>query len=253
MRPYMNRHTLAFYLFLITLTLGSNSAHSATITWTNTAGGNWSATNNWSPHQLPTNTDNVMITTPGTYTVTFDLNLNYTPTNVTNLTLGAGGGAAGVQTFVVTNSFNVGSQLLVTNGGVLQSTSGILLAGNLIIDHGGLFNGRFVSFLSGAGITTLTIQNGGVMNTANSNFRNAIIIVTNGVINATGDTFGPVTVANGGLWLANGVSLSRYGFTVAHGGVLDITNGLYLPSLLINSGTINLANSFVNIDNTVVP
>ncbi len=36
----MNRHTLAFVLFLITIALGSLLAHSATITWVNTAGGN---------------------------------------------------------------------------------------------------------------------------------------------------------------------------------------------------------------------
>ena len=119
----MNRHTLAFVLFLIIAALGSHLAHSATITWTNTSGGNWSVAANWSPNQVPANTDNALITTPGTYTVTLDLSPNFmnTVTNAANLTLGAGGGAAGVQTFLVTNlsysEFLVGSLLQVTNGG----------------------------------------------------------------------------------------------------------------------------------------
>jgi hypothetical protein len=50
------------------LALGSNNVRSATITWTNTSGGNWSVANNWSPNQVPTNADVVLITTPGTCT-----------------------------------------------------------------------------------------------------------------------------------------------------------------------------------------
>jgi hypothetical protein len=79
-----------------------NLAPAATITWTNTSGGYWSDAANWSPNQVPTNTDNALITTPGTYTVALDVGSSYYTTNVGNLTLGAGGGAAGVQTFVVT-------------------------------------------------------------------------------------------------------------------------------------------------------
>ena len=84
--------------------------------------------------------------------VTLDLSPNFfnTVTNAAKLTLGAGGGAAGVQTFVVTNlyysEFLVGSQLQVTNGGVLAMTndfsaSGLLIASPLLIDKGGVFNG----------------------------------------------------------------------------------------------------------------
>ena len=50
---------------------------------------------------------------------------------VANLTLGAGGGAAGVQTFVVTNSLNVNSLPLVTGGGVLNVSSSGLATGPL--------------------------------------------------------------------------------------------------------------------------
>ena len=99
---------------LALLALG-HLAHCATITWNNPAGGNWSVAANWSPNQVPTNTDTALITTPGTYTVNLDV-----PGVVTNLTLGAGGGTAGVQTFVVTNLLTVSSLVSVTNGGVLN-------------------------------------------------------------------------------------------------------------------------------------
>src|ERR1039457_7308146 len=65
-----------------------NLAPAATITWTNTSGGNWSVAANWSPNQVPTNTDSVLITAPGTYTVNFDLiSSGYSPSaSITNLT-----------------------------------------------------------------------------------------------------------------------------------------------------------------------
>lgn len=257
----MNRHTLACYFFLITLALGSNLAHSATITWTNTSGGKWSVAANWSPNQVPSNTDNALITTPGTYTVTLDLAPNFfnTVTNAANLTLGAGGGAAGVQTFLVTNlyysEFLVGSLLQVTNGGVLAMTndfsgSGLLIANPLFIDKGGVFKGQYEN-LPGQ----LVIANGGVLNSLNGKLTSnslgggsttTLTVAGGGVLNATGDTLaGQTTVANGGRLNVMNVGVS-VGLTVAPGGVLNVLDypseslGLYGP--LTNSGTINVTN-----------
>ena len=50
------------------------SAQGATVTWTNTAGGNWGVAANWSPNQVPGAADTGLITTPGTYTVTLSDN-----------------------------------------------------------------------------------------------------------------------------------------------------------------------------------
>jgi hypothetical protein len=58
-------------------------AYAATILWTNTAGGNWSGTANWSPNQIPTAVDDVYITNLASFTVTIN-----TPANVSNLFLG---------------------------------------------------------------------------------------------------------------------------------------------------------------------
>jgi hypothetical protein len=53
----------------------SGSVQAADIVWTNTAGGNWSSTNNWSPNQVPSTNDTAWITNNGTYAVTLDANV----------------------------------------------------------------------------------------------------------------------------------------------------------------------------------
>src|ERR1039457_756400 len=87
------------------------------------------------------NTDNALITTPGTYTVTFDLaNSFYVITNVASLTLGAGGGAAGVQTFAITNRQFTFTNLLVTNGGVLTAQGANIGQGQTMTVNGGVLH-----------------------------------------------------------------------------------------------------------------
>ena len=217
---------------LALLALG-HLAHCATITWNNPAGGNWSVAANWSPNQVPTNTDTALITTPGTYTVNLDV-----PGVVTNLTLGAGGGTAGVQTFVVTNLLTVSSLVSVTNGGVLNS-SGINagFSGAMTIANGGVLNlaAGYNNFTFTA--NPLIATNGGVINAGGSPIYggyggteyyygstiNGTVSVANGGVFDINGAIGPATVANGGLMTAAG---SAGALTVAQGGVLNIINGL---------------------------
>ena len=73
--------SVATLAVVLLLTAGFR-AEAASITWTNISGGYWSDTNNWSPHQIPTNTDNALITATGTYTVVFDLaGASWSPTS----------------------------------------------------------------------------------------------------------------------------------------------------------------------------
>lgn len=257
-----------FTVMVLGLLALDHLAHCATITWTNTSGGNWSVAANWSPNQVPANTNNALITTPGTYTVTLDLAPDFfnTVTNAANLTLGAGGGAAGVQTFLVTNlsysEFLIGSLLQVTNGGVLTMTndfSGLLIANPLLIDKGGVFNGQGEN-LPGP----LVIANGGVVNSLNGKLTSnsleggpttTLTVAGGGVLNATGDTLaGPTTVATGGLLNVKNVGVS-VALTVAPGGVLNVLDypseslGLYGP--LTNSGTINMTNGGIGMVNSI--
>src|ERR1039457_2346957 len=76
--------------------------HATTITWTNTAGGNWSVAANWSPNQVPGASDTAQITTSGTYAVT-----NSGTASASVLTLGS---ASGTQTLNLSSgTFTVGS------------------------------------------------------------------------------------------------------------------------------------------------
>jgi hypothetical protein len=85
---------ISILLAALALPAIGNFAHAATITWTNTSGGSWSVANNRTPHQVPTNTDDGLISNAGIYTVTLDVS-----GVITNLTLGAGDAAGGVQMF----------------------------------------------------------------------------------------------------------------------------------------------------------
>ncbi len=243
-------------VMVLALLVIGNAAHSATITWTNTSGGYWSDAANWSPNRVPTNTDDVLITTPGTYTVAWDvINYNYYTTNVANLTLGAGGGAAGVQSLFMPSLSGqysilwVNSLMLVTNGGVLLMTNGYVVANPLLIDKGGVLNGSG-AYVNGG---TLTIANGGVMNSLKGNLDATITVTNGGVLNANNDAFaGTVTVAHGGLMNVTEVYFNSP-LSVAHGGNLNIlpNPATFHPWVsvnypVVNSGMITVTNAGIN-------
>src|SRR5215469_6943401 len=96
--------------------LAATKLHGATITWTNTSGGNWSAPANWDIHAVPGVSDTAVITVAGTYTVTVD-----TTVEIHALILG---GASGQQTF--------------TNGGQIVGITNTFVGANGIIGLGGL-------------------------------------------------------------------------------------------------------------------
>ena len=230
---------ISILLAALALLAAVSAAHAATITWTNTSGGSWFVTNNWSPHQLPINTDNALITVPGTYTVAID---NSVTVNViiTNLTLGAGGGASGVQTLVLMNSSSGGftaNSMTVTNGGVFNvSADNRSLSGTMTVTSGGVFNLIAVHAQFYFGMD-LTVTNGGVANAIGYPFF--------GAGGTPGSTFyAPVTVANGG-WLTASQVQTDVPVTVAHGGAMTISNFDFYSvsgfSSLSNAGTINLS------------
>ena len=216
-------------------------AQAATITWINTSGGNWSDAANWSPKQVPTNTDNVLITTPGSYTVALDVS-----GVVTNLTLGAGGGAAGVQTLAASNMLTVYSLALVTAGGVLNSS------------------GNTAGFFG-----AMTIANDGVLNLAagydNFTFTaNPLIVISGGVVSAGGSPLyggyagteyyygstinGTMSVASGGVFNSLGASVAA-SCTVARGGEVNVNSlGVALEEPFTNSGTVNVTNGQLGVE-----
>ena len=148
---------------ILLFTAGSSSA--ATITWTNTAGGNWNVAANWNPNQIPGSNDTAEITTPGTYTVT--LNVSAT---LAGLALGGGSGtqtlAQAANTLTVSNgtiagtwnwsggSVGTGSVLsIATNGRVNLSGSASKGLGGTLTNAGSItFAGTGNFQMSGAGL-----------------------------------------------------------------------------------------------------
>jgi hypothetical protein len=124
----------------------------ANIIWTNTAGGNWSNTNNWSPNQTPGSGDVAVITNDASYTVTLDAR----PT-LGGLVLGTTGGTN-------TQTFQLNNQTLTLNGTALVSTNGLFnLNGGILIGSNAVFSGT----LNCAGVTlsgTLTVASNSVLN-----------------------------------------------------------------------------------------
>ena len=149
-QPRLKRGLLLVFLLLA---LGASLAQAATVTWTNTGGGNWNTAANWSPNKVPAAADTALITQPGTYTVKLD-----TSATIASLTLGDG---SGQQRF--TNSANTltvsGSATIAANG-VLDWAGGSLSgAGQLQVNSGGVFN-----WFGGDMTKALTVGAGGVVN-----------------------------------------------------------------------------------------
>src|SRR5271154_356196 len=113
------------FAFLLFLAIGGTVADAATITWTNTAGGNWSVAANWSPNQVPGSSDDAVITASGTYNVTLD-----TSPTVNSLALG---GSSGQQTLTTgNNNLTLNNSSFVNANGNLALTGGYLYGVGLL-------------------------------------------------------------------------------------------------------------------------
>ncbi len=186
------------------LLLPTSPVRAAIVSWTNTAGGNWSVPANWSTGALPREDDEVLITAAGNYTVT--LNVNAT---IGGLRLGA---PSGTQTLAIVN------RVLTLNGngdvktnGWLRLTSGDLSGSN----HVSL--GGVMSWQSGAIDTnaSLVVAPGGSVTLASAGNEAKLLYgnLTNaGVV--TFSTYGSLTIGGtfhnlaGGLFDAQTVNRS---------------------------------------------
>ena len=146
---------------LALLLLAVLNGRSATITWTNTLGGVWSAPANWSPNQVPTGADTALITADGTYTVTVDGNFG-----VADYSLG---GSSGTQSLAVNGGdFTVnGSGTVLANGQLLLNGGGLAGTGTNTISGGGTWTTGSL----GAGLT-LQVAAGGTLEIATGGLHN---------------------------------------------------------------------------------
>jgi hypothetical protein len=127
MKPRLTSVLASKIPLLLSLLLPLVPARAATSVWTNTAGGNWSVTNNWSPNNVPAAGDTVFITNAGTYTVTVDAS----PT-LAALTMGADSGtqilAQAANTLTLNGPSSLGTNVTYNfSGGTLAGTGTLVV------------------------------------------------------------------------------------------------------------------------------
>ncbi|MDX1950684.1 MAG: hypothetical protein SFY81_00790 [Verrucomicrobiota bacterium] len=115
-------------IFAFCLCMLGQSLHAAVVTWTNTAGGDWSSAANWQPNQVPGASDTAIITSGTDFTV--QLNSNVT---IYSLTLGGG---AGSQTLQLAGTLTSAGEITVSANGILNVQSGGL-SGLVRVNNGG--------------------------------------------------------------------------------------------------------------------
>ena len=197
-------------------------ARATTLIWTNTAGGNWNNTNNWNPNQLPTPTDDAVVTVGGTYTVT--LNVSST---VNSLTVGGSSGQITLTNSSSTLTLNSASE--ISTNGVLGFSGGILNGGGMLtVDGLFTWTGGTLS-----GSAALTITTNGMLNLNGSSTKSLQEALTNaGIINWSG---------TGSLQIVNNGSSQKGALYNLAGAVFNIQNDQTLfnydgPEFIYNAG-----------------
>jgi len=215
----------AVYLVVAAVVLRSGNCDATQITWTNIAGGNWSVAANWSPNQVPSSVDTVLITQSGTYTVVMDVS----SATVASLTLGAGGGAAGVQTLGITNNTLTANPLAVTNGGALLANNATF-PGAVTVGNGAVFGDTSSVTVNASG--SVTVAAGGALNLGGS------LSLFGPLTNS-----GTINLTNSGITIYNGTSGYQGGLVNQPGGLIDFwgnagISGAYGQDYFINKGTL---------------
>ncbi len=205
------------------------------ITWTNVAGGDWMDKANWSPNKVPTAKSVVLITRPGTYTVTLDYNAE-----CQSLLLG---GAPGTQSLDWKYGGFTGSMVVETNAIVNLAGSSLTLdgtvenRGRILWPAGQQVTWRFLdssslmnrpaglldlqghgSFYGGAALTAAFLNEG----TVRKSFDAGQIIV----YSAIGLTNAGLMEVQTGMLELQGLESSNI-VTVASGAVVEMTKGTF--------------------------
>jgi hypothetical protein len=227
-------------------------SQAATITWTNTSGGNWSGITNWNPNQVPGPADTAVITVAGTYSVTLDVS-----PSVAGLDLGASTGGTTQSLIWAGQTLTVSGPIQVNSQGQFNLASGALDGTNVLTGtltwSGGDISGNmtiasnsFFDIVAGGGSTFdgLVLTNYGTVNWTNAT------IYSHGPDNAH--------IYNYGLWNAQSDNTFQGGYG---GGTTLFDNlGTFLKSgnsgatdldadvVFNNSGTINVESGTLDIN-----
>ncbi len=205
---------------LFSLFINGTIVRSATLTWTNLAGGDWTVATNWSPNQVPVTGDDVLITNGGTYAIT----------NANNLTLDSLsiGGTNGIQTLFI-NSLTLTNVSVVNSNGVLNWSGGYLnapltvaLGGTLAISN--TFYLAYPNYAVGTSNTVpltnygTVVWDGTIYSAGNAvNHQGGGIIYNAGLWQATSDTTMTVYNSVGTNYFINTGTLEKTGGSAASG------------------------------------
>lgn len=178
-------------LFMLNGLVPMGVARAATITWTNTAGGNWSAANNWNPNQVPGSNDTASVTVAGIYAITLDANAS-----LGNLALG--GAVSGVQTLQASGFTLAASNALVSSNGILSLTNSTL-AGEILVNQGTIHvsgGSNFINVANFTNLATLSVGLDSPVDYGTFNFLGDLILtgtlevcLNNGYVPAPGSSF----------------------------------------------------------------
>jgi len=265
-------------LVALAMVVTTQLSYGANIIWTNTAGGNWSATNNWNPNQVPGGGDIAVITNDASYVVTLDASLP-----VGGLVLGT---ASGVNAQI----FMLNGQTLTLNGTAKVGASGsFTMTNNDVLGGNVVLNGALTC--SGGTLTgTLTVASNSVLTAASPGMTldsfssgGGVMLTNYGIVNwssgSISSDYSPV-IDNYGLWNAqtddtflgreaNGNAIfNNYGtFRKSAGsgtstiddntifntsGTLDIETGTVSIFKGLGNGTINVAGASVSLNSSFV-
>src|SRR5664280_599852 len=191
----MTRRIYGFVGLLIAVAIG-NLAHSATITWTNTASGGWNTAANWNPNTVPGASDTAIITNAG---VTVSLN---GATTVGAIVLGTNGAG--------TVTLSLAGQTLTLNGPLTVNPSG-----SFTVDSGALV-GNTNAVLSGTiGWSAATL--GGNLTLASDGTLNINAIGNGQISGCILTNLGTVNWSAGALLAGGGTAFYNYGLWNAQG------------------------------------
>jgi len=218
-----------------------------TISWANASSGTWNMPDNWNPKQVPTSSDDAVITVAGTYTVTLDVDAT-----VNSLTLG---GSSGTQTLAdgghmlrmnAPSAINAHGLLAMSSGQVLPFAVALTSSGTVNWTGGTIFNLAVASTgvvsISGAADKTAS---GATTNAGTVTWTGSGAFIVSGGSNFQNQTGGSFLVKTDASLGGGGVFNNNVGGTFTKS-VTAGTNPVHAP--FDNSGTVNLQTGALDID-----
>jgi hypothetical protein len=216
---------LGFSVLVVGLLIPSAALAQATISWTNTAGGNWSDAVNWSPNQVPGAADTALITTSGNYTIALDTSPTVNTLNWSS------GGLSGSITVTGTANWTGGElsgTLFLANGAdgeTMNVSSGTVIGADVTINNLTLSGGTLEGTNTVTGSATWT---GGQINPGVLTIANAAVLTISGNNNYLLDVDGALNNAGTINWTSGNLELV-YNISALgdNGSIINLPSGVF--------------------------